>query len=139
MNAKVLCASLLALACMSVALADRPIYKWVDDKGQVHYSTVPHSDKAQQLGIENTATPHAGTDVTPVATTAPSDAELTASKPTDPPACKFGRDRLTKYLQASKLYSTDDKGNKTQLSDADKKKALDDAREYVKETCGSGT
>jgi len=139
MNTKILCASLLACACMSAALADTPIYKWVDDQGQVHYSTVPHSDKAQPLGIQNTATPHAGTDVTPAASTAPSDAALIASKPTDPPACKFGRDRLAKYLQADKLYSTDDKGKQVALSDAAKQKAVDDAREYVKQTCGSGT
>lgn len=139
MNIRILCASLLACACMSAALADTPIYKWVDDQGQVHYSTVPHSDKAQQIGIQNTATPHAGTDVTPAASTAPSDAALTTPKPTDPPACKFGRDRLAKYLQADKLYSTDDKGKQVALSDAAKQKAVDDAREYVKQTCGSGT
>jgi hypothetical protein len=139
MNTKTLCATLLALTCMSAALADTPIYKWVDAQGQVHYSTEPHSDKAQQLGIQNTATPHAGTDVAPAASTAPSDSVLTTPTPTDPPACKFGRGRLAKYLQAGKLYSTDDKGNKVALSAADQKKAVADAREYVKQTCGSGT
>src|SRR5690348_12023036 len=52
-----------ALLVAGIARADTPIYKWVDDKGHVHYSTEPHSDKAQQLSIENTATPHAGTSV----------------------------------------------------------------------------
>ena len=143
MNTKILCASLLALACMGAAMADTPIYKWVDDQGQVHYSTVPHSDKAQQLGIQNTATPHAGTDVTPIPgasdNTDASDAKLMQPQPADSPECKAGRDRLFKYLHADKLYSTDSNGVKTTLSDADKKQALDDARNYVKQACGSGT
>jgi hypothetical protein len=139
MNSKILCVSLLAFTYACAAMADTPIYKWVDAQGQVHYSTEPHSDKAQQLGIQNTATPHAGTAVTPAASTAPTDAALTTSKPMDPPACKFGRDRLSKYLQADKLYSTDDKGKPVALSDADKQKAMDDAREYIKQTCGGGT
>src|SRR5579871_1693806 len=89
MNTKILCASLLTLACMGAAMADTPIYKWVDDQGQVHYSTVPHSDKAQQLGIQNTAAPHAGTDVAPApgASTNPAanDAALVMPQPSDLP------------------------------------------------------
>jgi hypothetical protein len=141
---KLIFPSLLLFACVSAALADTPIYKWVDAQGQVHYSTVPHSDKAQQLPIQNTSTPNAGTAVTPAAgaSTANSpanDARLVQSQPTDAPACKFGRDRLSKYLQAGTLYSTDDKGNKTPLSEADKQKAVNDARDFVKQVCGSGT
>jgi hypothetical protein len=141
MNTKSLCASLLALACMSAALADTPIYKWVDAQGQVHYSTEPQGDKVKQLPIENTSAPHAGTSVTPAPapSTTPSDAVLTTPTPTDPPACKAGRDRLSRYLHAGKLYSKDAKGNNVILSDADQIKAVDDAREYVKQTCGSGT
>ncbi|HEX4300954.1 MAG TPA: DUF4124 domain-containing protein [Gammaproteobacteria bacterium] len=142
-HTKTLCASLLALACMSAALADTPIYKWVDEQGQVHYSTVPHDDKAQQLSIQNTSTPNAGTAVTPApvaASAAPAtDAQMLQPQPTDPPACKAGRARLAKYLHAATLFSTDDKGNKVRLSDAEKKQALDEAREYVREACGSGT
>jgi uncharacterized protein DUF4124 len=139
MNTKTFCASLLLFGCVGTALADTPIYKWVDAQGQVHYSTEPHSDKAQQLGIQNTATSHAGTDVAPAASTAPSDTALTTPTPTDPPACKFGRDRLAKYLHAGTLYTKDDKGNDVALSAADQKKAVADAREYVKQTCRSGT
>ncbi len=142
MNTKILCASLLACAYMSAVLADTPIYKWVDDRGQVHYSTVPHSDKAQPIGIQNTATPHAGTGVTPIpgASTDPAanDASLVQPQAADSPECKAGRDRLFKYLHADKLYTTDALGNKTTLSDADKQQALQQARDYVKQACGGG-
>jgi hypothetical protein len=140
---KLIFPSLLLLACVSAALADTPIYKWVDAQGQVHYSTVPHSDKAEQLPIQNTSTPNAGTAVTPapgaVSAGPADDAKLVQSQPTDAPACKFGRDRLSKYLHAGTLYSTDDKGNKTPLSDADRQKAVNDARDFVKQVCGSNT
>ena len=144
MNMKtLLCTSVVAgLLAAGLAHADTPIYKWVDDKGQVHYSTEPHSDSAKQLPIQNTATPHAGTDVTPVpgASTSPAanDSALVQPKQDDSPECKAGRDRLFKYLHADKLYSVDAQGNKVTLSSDDMKKALDDARAYVKQACGGG-
>jgi hypothetical protein len=140
---KTVCATLLALAYMSSALADTPIYKWVDDKGQVHYSTEPHGDQAQQLGIQNTATPNAGTAVTPVpatsTATAAADAQLVLPQAADSPTCKAGRDRLFKYLHADSLYSVDDKGNKVPLPTDQKQKALDEARAYVTQACGGGS
>jgi hypothetical protein len=135
----VLLATLLAA---SVARADTPVYKWVDEQGKVHYSTEPHGDKAQQLAIQNSATPHAGTDVTPVpgasTNSAANDAALLQPQPADTLQCKASRDRLSQYLHADTLYSQDDKGNKTPLSDTDRQKALDAARASVKQTCGGG-
>jgi hypothetical protein len=140
---KILCASLLALTYMSAALSDTPIYKWTDDKGQVHYSTVPHSDNAQQLAIQNNSTPHAGTAVTPVpgASTDPAanDPALLMPQAGDSVECKAGRDRLSQYLHADNLYSVDDKGNHVPLTADDKKKAMDTARAYVKQVCGGGS
>jgi hypothetical protein len=144
MNMKPLLSAALAASLLAagIARADTPIYKWVDDKGQVHYSTEPHTDAARQLAIQNTATPHAGTDVTPIpgASTSPyaSDATLVLPKPEDSPECKAGRNRLFQYLHAGTLYSVDEKGKKTNLSADDMKKALDDARAYVKQACGGG-
>ncbi len=140
---KVICAVLLALAYMGAALADTSIYKWVDDQGQVHYSTVPHSDKAQQLSIQNNSAPNAGTAVTaaPGAATNPAanDAALMIPQAADTPECKAGRDRLSQYLHADNLYSVDDKGNHVPLTADDKKKAMDVARAYVKQVCGGGS
>jgi hypothetical protein len=139
LTALALAASLLAAG---IAHADTPIYKWVDDQGKVHYSTEPHGDKPQQLAIQNSATPHAGTDVTPVPGAATNsyaaDATLVQPQPADSPECKAGRDRLFQYLHAGTLYSVDEKGNKTTLSPDAMKKALDDARAYVKQACGGG-
>ena len=132
-----------ALLAAGVARADTAIYKWVDDQGKVHYSTEPHGAKAQQLGIQNTSTPHAGTDVTPVpgaasAAAAANDAALVQSQPTDSPTCKTARDNLYKYLHADTLYTTDDQGKKVKLSADDQKRALDGARSYVAMVCKGG-
>jgi|HubBroStandDraft_5_1064220.scaffolds.fasta_scaffold185285_2 hypothetical protein len=129
------------LVMASSAWGDTPIYKWVDAQGGVHYSTVPHSDDAKQLSIVNTGTlPNAST--APGAATAASspaaDASLVMPTQADSPACKAGRDRLFKYLHADHLYVLDDKGQKQQMSKDDQDKALNEARDYVRQACAPG-
>ena len=130
------------LAWVTAVAADQTIYKWVDDKGQVHYSTEPHSDNAKALNI-TTSTPAAATTPVPTGATAAAkayvdDSALIHPQPADSPACAAGRDRLFKYLHADRLYSVDDKGNKVTMSKADQAKALDEARDYVRQACGPG-
>ena len=133
--------SMLVMA--SVAWGDTPIYKWVDAQGVVHYSTVPHSDDAKQISIVNTGTlPNASTAPAAVsangASSAKTDATLVTPTPADSPACKAGRDRLFKYMHADHLYTLDDKGQKQQMSKDDQDKALNEARDYVGQTCPPG-
>ncbi len=118
------------LVWAGVAAADKPVYKWVDDKGQVHYSSEPHTDNAKALNITTGATAAAAAYV--------DDAALIHPQPADSPACAAGRDRLFKYLHADTLYSVDDKGNKVNMSAADRAKALNEAREYVRQACSPG-
>lgn len=131
---------LILLAAMSAAWGDTPIYKWVDDKGQVHYSTEPHGDNAQQLNIVNKGTLPSPTTA-PAAASANSpaqDAALVAPTPKDSASCKSAREQLSKFLNADSLYRTDASGNRQPLSAADKQKTLDDARNIVKQACGPG-
>ena len=126
----------------TAAWADTPIYKWVDAQGQVHYSTVPHSDSAKPLDIVNKGTlPNASTAPAAASagdSTANADASLVMPAQTDSPACKAGRDRLFKYLHADHLYVLDDKGQKQQMSKEDQDKALNEARDYVRQACSPG-
>ena len=148
MDLKTLIASLslaAGLCAAGLALADTPVYKWVDDQGRVHYSTEPHGDKPQQLAIQNQ-----GNNPSPPASTAPAavsagaaqqasaDAQLVQAQSTDTATCKAGRDRLAKYLQADTLYRKDDKGNQVPLSADEKQAALVDARAYVTKNCSGG-
>ena len=149
MSIRIVIASLslvAGLAAATLACADTPIYKWIDEQGRVHYSTEPHGDKNQKLAVQNQGNdPSQSSTPAPAASTAAAaqqqyqrDAQLVAPQATDSPACKAGRDRLFKYLHADSLYTIDDKGNKVALSADDKKKALDDARAYVTQACGGG-
>ena len=131
------------LVMASAAWGDTPIYKWVDAQGQVHYSTVPHSDNAKPLDIVNRGTlPNASTAPGAVsangASSASGDATLVMPTPADSPACKAGRDRLFKYMHADHLYTLDDKGQKQQMSKDDQDKALNEARDYVRQACAPG-
>lgn len=141
---------LLALGTLLLAggaWADTPIYKWVDAQGVVHYSTEPHGDASKQTSIVNTGNslPNPSTAPLPASATgagaagsAANDATLVQPQPSDSPACKAGRDRLFKYLHADSLYQLDDRGQKTPLSKQDQAKALDEARNYVRQACSPG-
>jgi hypothetical protein len=143
MRTPILTAACFAALLGTTALADQPIYKWVDEQGKVHYSTEPHSDNAKQLSIQNNsaapaaAAPKPASDAgsPPAAGGDVSDAVLLQPQPDDSPGCKAGRDRLFKYLHADKLYKMDDQGNKVTLTADDMKSALDDARNYVRQAC----
>jgi hypothetical protein len=72
-----MCSAAIALACAS-ALAATTVYKWVDDKGVVHYSDQPHPD-AQKLDVQSAQT-FKSTGVRPT----PSSVSSSNAQPTGP-------------------------------------------------------
>jgi len=131
----------IALCFAGAAWGDTPIYKWVDAQGVTHYSTVPHDSNAKPIDIVNSSTlPNPGTAAAPATATnaAAADSGLVMPTPADSPACKAGRDRLFKYLHADSLYQVDSTGQKQKLSVQDMQKALDEARDYVRQACSPG-
>jgi hypothetical protein len=64
-----MCSAAIALACAS-AFAATTVYKWVDDKGVVHYSDQPHP-QAEKLDVQSAQT-FKSTGVTPTPSSAPS-------------------------------------------------------------------
>ncbi len=138
--------TLSTLLLASAVWADSAIYKWVDEKGVVHYSTEPHSDAAKPIGIVNTGNslPNPSTAPFPASATGPGaaagadDGTLVQVTPGDSRACRANRDRLSKYLQAGDFYRLDDKGQKVLLSAEEKAQALEDARNAVRQMCKPG-
>lgn len=131
----------IALSLAGAAWGDTPIYKWVDAQGVTHYSTVPHDNNAKPIDIVNTGSlPSPSTAPAPASATntAAADNSLVMPTPADSPACKAGRDRLFKYLHADSLYQVDSSGQKQKLSVEDMQKALDEARDYVRQACSPG-
>jgi hypothetical protein len=124
---------LLTAFIMSAALADTVVYKWVDQNGNVHYSTVPQNPKAQPTDIVNTAR-----DQMPASSSAPSASsanQVPAISPDDPPACKTAKQELGKYLTAEALYTVDANGNKTLLSKDKQAQLIQQARNQVAVAC----
>ncbi len=146
MSIKTLSAFVLgALLLAGSAWADSAIYKWVDDKGVVHYSTEPHGDNAQQTNIINSGNslPNPSTAPPPASATGPAtapgddDATLEAPLQADSPACKAAREQLARYLQASSLYQINN-GQKRTLTAQERAITLDVARLKVHNTCSPG-
>ena len=140
---------LLALGAVllaSAAWADAPIYKWVDSKGVVHYSTEPHSDAAKPIGIVNTGNslPSPSTAPFPASAAGPAsapgadDATLVAPLQADSPACKAAREELSRYLGASSLYKVGANGQKTTLSAEETAIVVNEARIKVRQACSPG-
>lgn len=125
---------LIAASLAGAALADSPIYKWVDKDGQVHYSTVPHSANAKPIDVVNTAqgmAPAAGT----VAGSAAADNDIPAISPNDSAACKQAKQKLGQYLSAQVLYTTLPNGKQKQLTQDEKAKVVQRARNDVTVAC----
>ncbi len=124
---------LLFALSMCAVHAATVVYKWVDKDGNVHYSTVPHSAKAQPTNIINTAS-----DQAPTASSAPrasSANPVPVISPNDSPACKSAKQQLGKYLTAQALYSVDANGNKVLLSKDKKSQLIQQVRNQVTMAC----
>lgn len=130
---------LLAALLAGAALADAPVYKWVDKQGHVHYGTTPPDMNMQPLNIVNTAgalgaetgAPPAATAANPAA----QDAQLTKATPGDSAACQAAREVLARYLNASFLYILGPDGKQKKLSADQQQQALANARANVTQSC----
>ncbi len=134
-------AGLLLLAA-NTAWADAAVYKWVDSKGVVHYSTDPKDvPQAQQTGIVNKGNVVTST---PAPSTAPAPTSATGGKPSvaigpnDSALCKSAKNTLNGYLGADYLYTLGPNGEK-QMRPADQHAAqIATARAQVAKACGGG-
>lgn len=122
----------------AAAWADAAVYKWVDSKGVVHYSSTPHSDEAKPIDIVNKG--NVLTQPPPPSTAVPasSDKSAVAVGPNDSAACKSAKTNLNSYLSADYLYTLNDKGEKQQLPKDQHDKAIADARAQVAQACKAG-
>lgn len=137
-KSKLLIGSLI-VGLTTTAIAE--VYTWRDDSGVLHYGDKPGSDNAELVQIQTSRTNRslvaeraaarqesrssASNDFQEAQaseTAATQAAELTASEKAD--ACKKARDTLSNYINARRLYKTDDDGKRVYL-DA---KAIDSAR-----------
>lgn len=142
---------MLALLALTLPLsANAKIYKWVDDKGNTHYSTEKPAD-AQAESIKVKLPPNYGGPEEPSeepteekkqgeekAEEKPKPAlevEPKLSKKQKAEYCKQAKDRVQLIVDSNRLHATDEKGQRTLLNEKQRQARLKDARKDVKEYC----
>lgn len=148
----------IALACAVAALTVAPgvmaneIYKWTDEDGNVHYEDRPTGAPSEErVDITYRRTDNsvvrtridarldaqaAREEAKSVAAAAEKEAAENAAAETErKQACERSRARLDSYLQARRLYRTDDNGERVYLDDSQREEARRKAEEQIAEFC----
>jgi len=141
-----LCATMSLLALDATAAR---FYKSLDENGKVIFSDRPPSAAAEQIDVK-VFTPDVTAPAVPSAKKtgeqatkgadakedeAAAQADLKALQSKRDENCKKAQDRLQKLQTVSRLYSEDDKGNRTYVSDEARLKQITAARASAKEWC----
>ena len=153
MNGKriTLTCAMAALAFASGAMASE-IYKWTDEDGNVHYEDRPSGAATEQrLDITYSRTNRAAVqnrvnayrnahsardEARSVAAAAEQEAaENAAVEAERQQACDRSRARLENYLQARRLYRTDENGERVYLDEEQQAEARRKAEEQIAEFC----
>lgn len=148
--------TLMLAAVATVAAADT-VYKWVDARGQVHYTDLPPREAGARLlsTIERGGLVEEDLSGEPAADTLPAgfgeadapDGETRAAavdvqRDLDAKRaeqCKQARARYTQYIESRRLYRQTADGKREYLSEAELAKARVDAKRDLDENCGTGT
>jgi Domain of unknown function (DUF4124) len=142
--------SLIVAGICGVARAD--VYRWVDDHGEPHYSdrwvpgseliksnkphpATPNSDAALQ-GKTATATQRTSADAAQQASAQAVKQDVAKARNAQ---CKQAKDRYQQSIQARRMYkpSKDKDGEREYMSDAEIDAYRLQARNDVKDACGS--
>ena len=137
-------AALIVLSTLSVARAD--VYRWVDDKGEPHYSdqwvpgsTVIKTSKAHP-GSDTMSQPRsaaADRSAPPVSDEANSRAVKQDLTKTRDAQCKAAQDRYAKAIVSRRVYKDSADGSREYLTDEQADAYREGARKDVQTFCGS--
>lgn len=148
----------LVLAGVATVAAADTVYKWVDTRGQVHYTDLPPREPGARIlasyqGQARLATPEgseepAAADALPPgfresdapdgdtrAAAAAVQRDLTAVRADQ---CKRARERYTQYIESQRLYRETPDGQRRYLSESELTQARIEAKKAVDEACGPG-
>ena len=112
----------LAFVGLHAAHAGERTYRWVDEKGRVHYSDVK-SEKGQQVEVK----PGSGVSETP------KDSPATlAARQLD---CQRKKDQVSIYNTSAAINETDSLGNTRTYSAAERQTLIDRAQQQAQTAC----
>lgn len=125
----------------------KPIYTWLDDTGEVHYSDSPDHEDAvsvqlvwhapgtladlEQSSVESTS----DDDVIP----GESEGQRAARRQAEAYYCQRATEIYESYLNAPKLYRTGADGEREYLSEEDSKRIIEETRTTKEERCRNAT
>ena len=142
--------ALILAGALTLARAD--VYRWVDDRGQPHYSDqwIPGAEviktgKARPPGAEAAAVAAGQKSLTAgnnrVATELSNQENARAVQQdvtrTRDAQCKAAKDRYLQAIESRRVFKEDKAGNRTYMSDADADAYRELARKAVQDRCGS--
>lgn len=113
-------AAAASLLWCGTALAQTPVYRWVDKAGQAHYSDQPAPDAVEITVAPATVQPP------------PEAASAAAERAAD---CKRKKDQLEAYKTADSLSETDALGNVRKYTPEEKQKLVELTQKKVDEAC----
>jgi len=137
------------ITLLLVGAAHAEVYKWTDDRGKVHYSDQP-VENSQQLQVNESRSPAPAVSseqreerrrkLLQALEEDRANREQQKEKQKQVAArrqrqCVLAKDRLKNYEGANTLYDLDSKGNRVTLSDAQRKKAIDQLRSQIEQNC----
>ncbi|MCU0974974.1 MAG: DUF4124 domain-containing protein [Steroidobacteraceae bacterium] len=149
----------LVLAGVATVAAGETVYKWVDSRGQVHYTDLPPRESGARLlstyqgrvGVPagDDASEPAEADTLPPgfsesdapdgatrATAAAVQRDVAAQRAEQ---CTQAQARYKQYIESQRLFRTTPDGQRQYLSDAELTQARIDAKKAVDEYCGPGS
>ena len=143
--------AVMAMTIASGAVANE-IYKWTDENGNVHYEDRPSgaaTEERLQMTYNRTSSSavHQRVQARVDARTAREEAKTVAAASEKEAAenaaiaaeraqkCEKSRARLESYLQARRVYRTDENGERVYLDDDQRQDARKKAEEQISEFC----
>jgi len=143
--------AVMAMTIASGAVANE-IYKWTDENGNVHYEDRPTGAATEErlhmtYNRTDSSAVRQRTQARVDARTAREEAQTAAAESQKEAAenaavaaeraqkCEKSRARLESYLQARRVYRTDENGERVYLDDEQRQEARQKAEEQISEFC----
>lgn len=142
--------SAMLLLTLASAFASADVYKWLDANGDVHYGDRPPATGADSRSITLPPAPtkdsdherrsllqHRLLEAIDAERAERDEAEVAAAaaRREHTQRCEQGRRDLARFERANVIYSTDENGARTYLSDDARREATDKARLWLRKHC----
>jgi hypothetical protein len=146
----------LMLAAVATVATGETVYKWVDARGQVHYTDRPPTESgARILGVLESAVGFANEEDAQDDAMSPTNASFAAADESDSGAgsaaaaaavqrdvatvradlCKQAQERYKQYIESQRLFRQTEDGQREYLSDAELTQTRIQAKQAVDEYC----